>query len=188
MLRYTKALSLALLISIPAIAMENPLQHPGALMGPQTQEEAIASNLEATLSLTESYKLQQADLAKLVEEKQKIEDKATAVRENRNQVLDKLLQRRDTKQQSIPGVEATLKAVQQKLIDLQKEKEKKAAELATEYETKAAELKKQEDKAAADKVLLEKELKEINDLIDADTKKTDTKTAEKKSGWLGWLF
>lgn len=195
MLRYSKTLSLALLFSLPAIAMEKQL------VGPLTQEEAVADqespDLTSTIVTSEKYLKELARLEQVEKQRADLDQKATEIREARNMHLEDLLEKKKKKEGAIDGAKTVVADLTAKLLalDLQKEqkakeiaaeKEKQATEFAAEVERQTKELTTQKEKALKDQQELEAALTTISETINKADKKDAPVEAPKTGG--RWYF
>lgn len=167
MLRYSKTLSLALLISIPVIAMEdqgtlvttteNIVLHETVDLLPlasQLQEENLSKNpLANTVVFSKSLAMENQRLQKLADERKDLDKQETEARKNLNKAIDDLLQSKKTKELALKSTQTLITETSAKLLALQTERDNKVKELAAKKIKDLAKFNTDKDK----------ELTKIND-------------------------
>ena len=139
MLRYSKTLSLALLFSLPAIAMENKDQQLQIVdeanqEAPTTPSELLQTSLLATNYLSskedlEKIRTEQEDLTKKMQD---LEKKQEAKCEVRNKVLTELLEKKKTKESSLDIAKSSVVKVTADITDLEKKHQTSTDKIAAE--------------------------------------------------------
>lgn len=194
MLRYTKTLSLALLFSLPAFAMENTDDQ--ALVS-ASQEETVANELTRTLIYGQSLDRTQAELLQLAEEKKALEEKEAKARDAKKLALAGLEAKKIAHEEAISGAKTGATTIAAQLLALTQERDQKPKDIMEnakkevdaynlEAEKKAEALKKQQEALAASKTEHEEALKTIKAKIEKANKQD---AAPKTTGrWylLGW--
>ena len=191
MLRYSKTLSLALLISVPAIAMETNQQ---PLIVTQTE----VTELTATLCAQGSLEIEKYRLEEIKQQKQDLIKKEEDARQAVNKALQNLLAKKVAKEQARNGAQAIVLDVTAKLLAHQNERDAKVKEFAAQAQAaiakinadlqkqqedynkdadkKAKALAAQKEQAEKDQKESEKALNEINKTIEENKKEVPQKS------------
>ena len=179
MLRYSKTLSLALLFSLPAVAMENNQQ----LQVVETSQEAAnstpSSELLSTTLATGTYEEQQSRLTQIAKVRQGLDKKEEATREARNKALEDLLAKKKFKEDALQGAKITGETLAAQLLAIQKDRDEKAKALASEKDKSINEITLTTDKKV--KELATHKERTIKALIAAAEQKIKDDIAKKES-------
>ncbi len=157
MLRYTKTLSLALLFSLPAIAMENKEQ---ALMVVNQAAPTSSFDMNSTLNLNATLDKVRAEREQLAKEQKDLAEREAQSQKRENQALTLLLTKQKEAEETLVGAKAAeakadadLLASEQEESQIPQEIMDKAhldiAKFRTDHAKAKRELQTKKEKAAA---------------------------------------